>query len=235
MHGAARERAEERSGNPEAQRAMLARSLVCNRRIQHMFISGFATQRQYAYHTRIIDMRPIRPIHFQHWIDSNRHLLRPPVGNKVVYPDGEFIIMVVGGPNSRKDFHVDPAEEFFHQLEGEMVLRVASDGRIEDVPIRAGEILLLPAGVPHSPQRSANSVGLVVERQRRAGELDGLQWYCERCQHLLYEEYFQLTDIERQFPPVFQRFFGSPSLRTCSQCGAVMQPPPAAGPGHAAQ
>lgn len=185
--------------------------------------------------SEIIDMRPLRPIHFQQWIDSNRHLLRPPVGNKVVYPDGEFIIMVVGGPNSRKDFHVDPAEEFFYQLEGEMVLRTVHEGRIEDVPIRAGEILLLPAGVPHSPQRFANSIGLVVERQRRPGELDGLQWYCERCQHLLYEEFFQLTDIEQQFPPVFQRFFGNLSLRTCRHCGAVMDPPAKAAAAHASQ
>ena len=102
-------------------------------------------------------MRPLKPIDFKQWIDANRHLLRPPIGNKVVYTDSEFIIMVVGGPNSRKDFHVDPAEEFFHQLEGEMLLRVVEKGRIVDVPIHAGEILLLPPQTPHSPQRSANS------------------------------------------------------------------------------
>jgi len=182
-----------------------------------------------------IDMRPLHPIDFKHWIDSNRHLLRPPVGNKLVYQDSEFIIMVVGGPNSRKDFHVDPAEEFFHQLEGNMVLRVVEDGHINDVPIRAGEILLLPPGVPHSPQRFADSVGLVVERRRRPGELDGLQWYCERCQQLLYQDFFALTDIERQFPPVFQCFFGNLSLRTCRHCGAVMEPPATMAATHASQ
>ena len=182
-----------------------------------------------------VDMRPLRPIDFKQWIDAHRHLLRPPVGNKLVYQDSEFIVMVVGGPNSRKDFHVDPAEEFFHQLEGEMVLRVVEGGRISDVPIRAGEILLLPPKVPHSPQRHANSVGLVIERQRRTGELDGLQWYCERCQRLLYQEFLQLTDIETQFPPVFNRFFGSLSLRTCKHCGAVMEPPPTAATAHGTQ
>jgi len=169
------------------------------------------------------------PINFKQWIDANRHLLRPPVGNKVVYQDGEFIIMVVGGPNARKDFHVDPAEEFFYQLEGEMALRVVEDGRIVDVPIRAGDILLLPPQVPHSPQRAANSVGLVIERRRRSGELDGLQWYCDRCGQLLYQEFFALTDIETQLPPVFNRFYGSLSLRTCNRCHAVMEPPRPAG------
>jgi len=175
-------------------------------------------------------MRALIPININQWIEANRQLLRPPVGNKVVYQDGEFVIMVVGGPNARKDFHVDPAEEFFYQLEGEMVLRVVEDGRIVDLPIRAGDILLLPAQVPHSPQRFANSVGLVIERRRRPDELDGLQWYCERCEHLLYQDFFPLTDIETQFPPVFDRFFGSLSLRTCKHCHTVMEPPlPTAG------
>jgi 3-hydroxyanthranilate 3,4-dioxygenase len=170
-------------------------------------------------------MSNLQPLDFRRWIDEHRHLLKPPVGNKLVYKNTEFIIMVVGGPNARKDFHIDPAEEFFHQLEGDMVLRVVENGALRDLPIRAGEILLLPAGVPHSPQRSAGSVGLVIERQRRSGELDGLQWYCERCHALLYEEFFVLTDIETQFPPVFERFFGNVAHRTCRQCGQVMQPP----------
>jgi 3-hydroxyanthranilate 3,4-dioxygenase len=170
-------------------------------------------------------MSSLKTIDFRRWIDEHRHLLKPPVGNKVVYRDTEFIIMVVGGPNSRKDFHVDPAEEFFYQLEGEMVLRVVEDGRPRDLPIRAGEILLLPPNVPHSPQRMANSVGLVIERRRRPGELDGLQWYCEHCDALLYQERFALTDIETQFPPVFARFFGNESLRTCKRCGTVMSAP----------
>jgi 3-hydroxyanthranilate 3,4-dioxygenase len=179
-------------------------------------------------------MLPLKPIDFRRWIESHRHLLRPPVGNKLVYEDGEFIIMVVGGPNSRKDFHVDPAEEFFHQIEGAMVLQTMQAGQRVDVPIRAGEILLLPPGIPHSPQRFADSVGLVIERRRRAGEYDALQWYCESCNTLLYQERFELQDIETQFPPVFDRFFGSLSLRTCRNCHAIMQPPAAAGAGAGA-
>ena len=163
------------------------------------------------------------PIDFQKWIDEHRHLLKPPVGNKRVFRDGDFIIMVVGGPNARKDYHVDPGQEFFYQLEGDMVLKTMQDGRQVDVPIRAGEVLLIPPNMPHSPQRPADTVGLVIERARRAGELDGFQWYCERCGHLLYEEFFPLTDIERQFPPVFERFFANLRKRTCARCGAVME------------
>jgi 3-hydroxyanthranilate 3,4-dioxygenase len=167
----------------------------------------------------------LQPFNLARWIDEHRHLLKPPVGNKRVFRDTEFIVMVVGGPNSRKDFHVDPAEEFFFQLEGDMVLRTVQGGHVVDVPIRQGEVLLLPAGVPHSPQRFPDTVGLVIERERRPGERDGLQWYCEACESLLYEEFFELHDIETQFPPVFDRFFGDDALRTCRRCGARMERP----------
>ncbi len=172
-------------------------------------------------------MQALLPLNLRRWIDEHRSLLKPPVGNKLIFEDGEFIVMAVGGPNARRDFHVDPAEEFFHQLEGDMVLRVAENGRIRDLSIRAGEILLLPPRIPHSPQRPAGTVGLVIERRRRPGELDGLQWYCEQCSNLLYEEYLALTDIETQFPPVFDRFYASPEHRRCKRCGAL-SPPPAA-------
>jgi 3-hydroxyanthranilate 3,4-dioxygenase len=168
-------------------------------------------------------MEPLHAFSFRGWIEANRHLLRPPVGNKRVFSDGDFIIMVVGGPNARQDYHVDPGQEFFYQLEGDMVLKTMQDGRPVDVPIRQGEILLIPPQLPHSPQRGANTVGLVIERKRQIGELDGFQWYCERCNHLLYEEFFQLTDIEKQFPPVFERFYASREKRACTRCGAVLE------------
>jgi 3-hydroxyanthranilate 3,4-dioxygenase len=171
-------------------------------------------------------MPKLEPLNLQRWIDANRSLLRPPVGNRLIFRDGEFIVMAVGGPNSRQDYHVDPAEEIFHQVEGDMVLRVMEDGRPRDVPIRAGEMLLLPPRVPHSPQRPANTVGIVIERQRRPGELDGLQWYCAQCDALLYEEYLQLADIETQFPPVFDRFYAGSGHRQCRRCGSVFPLPP---------
>jgi len=168
-------------------------------------------------------MGSLHAFNFRQWIDANRALLKPPVGNKRVFADGDFVIMVVGGPNARKDYHVDPGQEFFYQLEGDMVLKTMQDGRAVDLPIREGEVLLIPPLLPHSPQRGANTVGLVVERARRPGELDGFQWYCERCGERLYEDFFTLTDIEQQFPAVFERFFADPKKRTCRHCGAVME------------
>jgi 3-hydroxyanthranilate 3,4-dioxygenase len=168
-------------------------------------------------------MSTLQAFNLRQWIDANRAQLVPPVANKRVFRDGDFIIMVVGGPNARKDYHVDPGEEFFYQLEGDMVLRTIQEGHPVDLAVRAGEVLLIPPHLPHSPQRPANTVGLVIERVRKAGELDGFQWYCEQCGERLYEEFFELTDIERQFPPVFERFFGNAARRTCRRCGTVME------------
>jgi len=178
---------------------------------------------------RFREMGPMsiqRPLNFKKWIDEHRHLLRPPVGNKCVYQDSEFIVMVVGGPNSRKDYHFDEGEEFFYQLEGDITVKIQEDGKARDVPIREGEIFLLPPRVPHNPVRGPETVGLVIERQRREDELDGLMWFCEQCNKMLYEEYFHLEDIVNQFQGVFERFYGNRDLRTCSACGAKMEPPP---------
>lgn len=164
------------------------------------------------------------PINLAAWIDEHRHLLKPPVGNKVIEA-GDFIIMVVGGPNARTDYHYDEGAEWFHQLEGEMVLRVQDDGVARDIPIRAGDTFLLPPRVPHSPQRMPGSIGLVIERRRLEHELDGLMWFCERCNTKLYEEFFKLRDIEQDFPPVFDRFHSSPAHRTCTACGHVHAAP----------
>jgi 3-hydroxyanthranilate 3,4-dioxygenase len=165
----------------------------------------------------------LKPLNFPRWIEEHRHLLKPPVGNRRVFTDGDFIIMVVGGPNSRQDYHVDPGQELFYQLEGEMVLKTLQSGRALEVPIGAGEMLLLPALVPHSPQRPAGTVGLVIERQRRPGERDGFQWYCPSCATLLHETYIELTDIEAQLPPVFERFYADRGARTCRHCGTVLE------------
>lgn len=167
-------------------------------------------------------MDSLTAFNFQQWIDDHRDQLRPPVCNQQVFEENDFIVMVVGGPNSRTDYHYDEGPEFFHQLEGEMLLKTIQDGKRVDIPIRAGEILLLPPKVPHSPQRFENSVGLVVERKRLAKELDGFMWYCDKCDHKLYEEYLYVDDIVGQLPPVFDRFYSSAENRTCDQCGTVM-------------
>jgi 3-hydroxyanthranilate 3,4-dioxygenase len=165
------------------------------------------------------------PFNLRRWIDQNRDLLKPPVGNKVLFADSAFIVMAVGGPNSRKDFHHDPSEELFLMIEGDMVLKTVQDGRVTDVPIREGEIYLLPADVPHSPRRPAGSVGIVVERRRAPDELDGFSWYCENCGHRLFLERVAVRDIETQLPEIFSRFYSSLQHRTCSVCGTVMQAP----------
>lgn len=166
------------------------------------------------------------PFSFKKWIDENRHLLKPPVGNQTVYKgNDDFIVMVVGGPNQRKDYHYNETEEFFYQLEGDIVLKIIDDGQPRDIPISEGEIFLLPPRIPHSPQRSANSIGLVMELHRKHGEKDGFMWFCENCNNKLYEEYFELTDIVSQLPPVMERFYQSEEKRTCDSCGTVMQKP----------
>ena len=160
------------------------------------------------------------PLNLQAWIDEHRELFKPPVGNKCIY-DGDFIVMIVGGPNTRTDYHFEDGPEFFYQLEGEMVLRIQEGGKPRDIPIRAGEIFLLPPRTPHSPQRMPGSIGLVIERKRLAHENDALMWFCINCNHKLYEEFFHLVDIEQDFFRVFERFYRDDALRTCRQCGTL--------------
>ena len=166
-----------------------------------------------------------RPFNLQTWIDENRSILKPPVGNKNLYVDaGDYIVMIVGGPNARKDYHYNETEELFYQLEGDIVVKIQEEGNAMEVPIKAGEMFLLPAKVPHSPIRSEGSVGLVIERVRKGTDMkDGLMWFCDNCNNKLHETYFPLTNIEKDFLPRFRAFYGSETLRTCSNCGAVME------------
>lgn len=166
-----------------------------------------------------------KSFNLREWIDNNRDLLKPPVGNKNIYPEGsDFIVMVVGGPNARKDYHYNETEEFFYQLEGEIVVKIQEDGKAVEVPLKAGDVFLLPPKTPHSPVRKEGSVGLVIEAKRaNKGYIDGLLWFCENCNHKLYEVYFELKDIEKDFLPHFQDFYSNEKLRTCDKCGTVME------------
>jgi len=167
-----------------------------------------------------------RPFNFKQWIEEHRHLLKPPVGNQQVYKgNDDFIVMVVGGPNARKDYHYDESEEFFYQVEGDIVLKIIEDGKPVDIPIREGEIFLLPPRVPHSPQRPANTVGLVIERYRKEREKDGFMWFCENCGNKLHEDFTEVTDIVKQLPVIMGNFWDNEELRTCKKCGEVLQPP----------
>jgi len=156
------------------------------------------------------------------WVDAHRHLLRPPVGNRLIWSDSQMMVTVVGGPNRRVDFHDDPVEEFFYQLRGDMLLKVIDDGAHYDVRIREGEVFLLPPHIRHSPQRPIEgSIGLVIEPNRDAGELDGFEWYCFGCGGLVHRFEVQLKNIVEDLPPLFARFYASESARACPGCGLV--------------
>jgi len=169
-----------------------------------------------------------KPFNLTQWIEENRDLLKPPVGNKNLYVEaGDFIVMVVGGPNARKDYHYNESEELFYQLEGDINVRIQDEGKAVDVPIKEGEMFLLPASVPHSPMRGENTVGLVIERVRIGTNLeDGLMWFCDNCNNKLHDTRFPLVNIEKDFLPRFREFYGSEQLRTCSVCGHVMETDP---------
>jgi len=165
-----------------------------------------------------------RPFNLQKWIDEHREELKPPVGNRNLYKDaGDYIVMIVAGPNARKDYHYNETEELFYQIEGDINVRIQEDGKAVDIPVREGEMFLFPAKVPHSPMRSEGSIGLVVELKRTSDEKDGLMWFCDNCNTKLHEDYFKLTNIEKDFLPRFKNFYESENLRKCPNCEAVME------------
>jgi 3-hydroxyanthranilate 3,4-dioxygenase len=165
-----------------------------------------------------------RPFNLTKWIAENRDMLKPPVGNKNLYTDaGDYIVMIVAGPNARKDYHYNETEELYYQLEGNITVKIQEDGKAVDIPLNEGDMFLLPARVPHSPIRTANSIGLVIECKRETAEDDGLMWFCEKCNHQLHEYKFHLNNIEKDFIPRFRDFYGSQELRTCKNCGTVME------------
>ena len=165
-----------------------------------------------------------QPFNLQKWIDENRNLLKPPVGNKNLYVEsGDYIVMIVAGPNARKDYHYNETEELFYQIEGDIIVKTQQEGKLVQYEIKEGEMFLLPPKVPHSPVRSEGSIGLVIERKRTSDHKDGLMWFSDKANALLYEEYFQLTDVEKDFLPVFKRFYGNEKLRTCPKTGEIME------------
>lgn len=165
------------------------------------------------------------PFNLQKWIEENRDILKPPVGNKNLYREaGDFIVMIVGGPNARKDYHFNESEELFYQLEGDIQVKIQEDGKARTVDIKEGEMFLLPASIPHSPIRGENTVGLVIEKVRKGTDLkDGLMWFCDNCNNKLHDTYFPLTNIEKDFLPRFKEFYNSEEHRSCDQCGTVME------------
>lgn len=165
-----------------------------------------------------------KPFNLYKWIEENRDLLKPPVGNKNLYPEGtDYIVMIVGGPNARKDYHYNETEELFFQIEGDITVKIQEDGKVKDVVIKEGELFLLPPGIPHSPIRGEGTVGLVIERVRKEKHTDGLEWYCDKCNEQLHKYRFPLKDIEQDFQPRFKDYYANENYRTCNNCGNVME------------
>jgi 3-hydroxyanthranilate 3,4-dioxygenase len=167
-----------------------------------------------------------KPFNLNRWVEENKHLLVPPVANKNLYVDsGDYIVMIVGGPNARKDYHYNEGEELFYQLEGNIQVAIQTINGKEVMELGPGDMFLLPAKVPHSPIRTEGSIGLVVERKRAIDQnmQDGLLWFCDQCNEKLYEVYFPLHNIEKDFLQHFEHFYGSEELRTCSNCGCTME------------
>ena len=159
------------------------------------------------------------------WIAENRHLMKPPVGNKYLYSGDDFFVMIIAGPNARNDFHMTDSEEFFIQLKGDIVVRIRDKDGIKDVPVREGETFFVPGGVPHSPQRGPDTLGLVVERRRPETEPEHLMFFCEKCGELVYDKVFCCKDIVKHFAAAMEEFWADPKLCTCAKCGTQVKRP----------
>jgi len=167
----------------------------------------------------------LKPFNFKAWVEKNADKLRPPVGNQLLHHEGNMIVMVVGGPNTRMDFHDDPVEEWFFQQKGDMMLKIADGGKIYDVPVREGEVFLLPAHTRHAPQRpQEGSIGIVVEAPRQPGMVEGFEWYCFNCEALVHRFEVALDGPEgivTELPKIYDAFHNSTEARTCPKCGTL--------------
>ncbi len=165
------------------------------------------------------------PVNIAKWVEEHRGELKPPVGNKYLYDGEDFFVMVIGGPNARNDFHVTASEEYFHQVKGDIVVRIREGDRITDYDVREGETFFIPPNVPHSPQRGPDTIGVVVERVRPAGETEHMVFYCENCGELVYDKEFDCKDIVEHFRDAMEEFWADPELSTCGKCGTRVEKP----------
>lgn len=183
-------------------------------------MKSIATFDAAACRTRIIP-----PINIQRWIEEYSDQLKPPVGNKYLYDGDGFFVMVIAGPNARNDFHMTRSEEYFYQFKGDIIVRVIENGTIKDIPIREGETFFVPSGIPHSPTRPPDTIGIVVELRRPPGETEHLQFYCESCEELVYDKEFDCADIVEHFVRSMEEFWADPDLSTCRSCGIRVTKP----------
>jgi len=170
------------------------------------------------------------PYDVKRWVEENKHLYNPPYKtNRVIVDQKEFIVMIVHGPNTRLDFHIEPADEFFYQIHGDIELHLKPpDGRREVINLREGEMFLCPGDLAHSPRRPENTWGLVIERKRRTDENEMFVWFCEKCDEQVLSRTVVQGDIARQVSEVYEAFNADPSVRTCKRCGYIFPPTPMA-------
>ena len=178
-----------------------------------------------TYNATACRSKVLPPLNLKKWVEEHRDLLKPPVGNQYLYDGEGFFVMVIGGPNARNDFHVTQSEEYFYQLQGDIVVRIIEDGKIKDVVVREGETFFIPGGVPHSPTRPPGTIGVVVELRRPPGETEHLQFYCEQCERLVYDKEFDCADIVEHFAEAMEAFWADPALSTCRHCGRKVNKP----------
>mgnify|MGYP000945832915 CR=1 FL=1 len=157
------------------------------------------------------------------WVDANRARLKPPVNNAALYPDGNYIINMVGGGNTRTDFHHNPTEEIFHQIKGTAYIEIWDRGKFDRVDLREGDVWLMEANLHHSPQRpDPNGLCFLVELRRPKGVLDSFNWYCPRCATLVWGSSVELQDLVADLPRTFEVFYAlNDTERTCRHCGTV--------------
>ncbi len=167
----------------------------------------------------------LNSVNLREWVNENRHLLKPPVGNKMVWKDSGFIVMIVGGPNSRKDYHYNETSEFYYQIEGDIEVGIQHNGKAETITVKEGEIFCLPSNTPHQPRRGAGTIGMVIEQVRKETEIDACEWYCESCNTKLHRAEFFCGNIETDLPRIFNEFYSNEEIRVCTSCGSKMEPP----------
>ena len=168
--------------------------------------------------------------HLRRWIEENQSYFKPPfITNRLLVHHQDFLVMILRGPNSRLDFHIEPGDEFFYQIEGEMELHLKPDGeRRRVVQIKEGEIFVCPGGLAHSPRRFDHTWGLVIERKRKQDEKEEFAWFCEQCDELLLSRVVNQGDIASQVFALYGEFNANKGLRTCRACGYVFPETPMA-------
>jgi 3-hydroxyanthranilate 3,4-dioxygenase len=171
-------------------------------------------------------MAGLEIINIDQWIEENKSSFVPPVCNKLMYGAGQLKVMFIGGPNQRKDYHIEEGEEFFYMLKGPMCLKVVEKDAHKDISIAEGEVYMHPSRIPHSPQRYDNTVGLVIERERSQEEIDGLRYYVDGTVSPLWEQWFHCYDLGTQLGPVIKSYFASEEHKTGKPPGGKVFPPP---------